>query len=332
MLDRSDYENTSEQEFSRFERESYQGTDSSDENLEILIGFTLFAMGWCSNGLPGVLIGLGIATYFLIAFLSRRSSGEEGYERHVRSRAVESNQIQNTSNAPITNEPTIAEKIESIHKQNDFKCPSCGATVLPIDIRCKHCGSVLITAIDLPRPAKWGDVEVGQSVQLQHPEKGQINLPVIHRMIYGELWQAQMKPDVPWTLTGNYYVGLGLENGNFLLNWQSRFYLLDSSSLLTDKDINQTFAKPAREFAASNQSRNVSFTYNRTVWMIEDIGRFRIEWVHGEGAKAPPGAVGRFIHAKAGNQVLVIEDYQSSGGGVDTLWIGYQIVESDIHI
>jgi predicted RNA-binding Zn-ribbon protein involved in translation (DUF1610 family) len=237
-----------------------------------------------------------------------------------------------TTSAPVTNEPTIAEKIEAIHKKNDFKCPACGATVLPTDIKCKHCGSVLVATVDLPRPAKWADVEVGQSIQLEHPEKGELHLPIIYRVYYGELWQEQMKSNVPWTLTGNYYVGLGLENGALLLNWQGRFYLLDTSSPLTDKEINQTFANPARQFAASNQSKDVSFAYNRTVWAIEDIGRFRIEWVDGEGEKASAGTVGRFIHAKSGNQVLVVEDYQSSGDGTDTLWLGYQIHESDIHI
>jgi len=324
MFDKSD------QESNRPEREAYLDTTSSNVDRDILIGFILFAIGLCINGVPGVLLGIGITAYFLITFLANAPSGEQGYER---SRTV--NQIRSTINAPMTTEPTIADKIKSIHSQNDFKCPACGATVLPTDIKCKHCGSVLIATVNLPRPAKWGEVEVGQSVQLKHPEKGALARPIIHRVYYGELWQAQMKPDVPWTLTGNYYVGLGLENGKFLLNWQSRFYLLESTVPLIDKEINQIFAKPAREFAASNQSKNVSFSYNKSVWTMEDIGRFRIEWTDGEGAKADPGAVGRFIHAKSGSQILVLEDYQSNAsgaGGIDHLRMGYEIQEDDIHI
>jgi hypothetical protein len=305
------------------------------EDGDILWGFILLVVGWLAslaNWLMGTIIGINIAAYFLISFLVKLSSGDPDKRIATRFRTVESDHTPTTVNAPITDEPTVAEKIKSIHRQNDLKCPSCGATVLPIAVKCSHCGSVLIATLDLPRPEKWADVELRQSIQLTHPERGNLALVVIYRMYYGELWQAQIKLNVPWTLTGNYYVGLGLENGIFLLNWQGRFYLLDSDFPLTDKEINQTFARPAREFAASNQSKNVSFTYDKTVWTIEDIGRFRIEWVEGEGANAAPSAVGRFIHAKAGRKALVVEDYQSNAGGADTLWVGYQIAASDIRI
>lgn len=323
MFDNSNPEfKGSEREFANLERES------SMENRDVLIGFILVSIGWCINGVPGVLLGLGIMFYFLITYLG---ASEPSDARPMRPLPA-SNQIRSTTNAPVTAEPTIADKIQAINKQNDFKCPACGATVLPTDFRCKHCGSILASNVELPRPGKWAEVEVRQTVVTRHPAKGDLPASVAYRVYYGELWQAQMRQNVPWTLTGNYYLGLGLENGSFLLNWQGRFYLLDSKSPLMDRDLNQVFAGPAREFAASNQSRNVNFTYNRTVWTIEDIGRFRIEWVDGEGSRVEPGTVGRFIHAKSGSQVLVVEDYQSHGNATDTLWMGHQIAESDIHI
>jgi hypothetical protein len=61
-----------------------------------------------------------------------------------------------------------------------------------------------------------------------------------------------------------------------------------------------------------------------------DIGRFRIEYAEGEGIRVSPGAVGRFIHARRDNRVLVIEDYQSGGSGLDRLWTGYQLAEESI--
>lgn len=239
-------------------------------------------------------------------------------------------EIQTTISAPITDEQTIAEKIKTIHLNNDFKCPSCGATVLPTYVKCKHCGSVLVDMSNMPRPGKWSDVEIGQLVKVRHPKERDENLSVVYRIWYGELWQAQMKSNVPWTLTGNYYVGLGLESETFLLNWQNRFYLLDSRSSLTDMDINRDFAQAARSFAASNQTREVTFLYDKTIWRIADIGRFRIEFTEGNGSIVSPNAVGRFIHARRDNKILVIEDYQSGGVGLDTLWMGYQIEEDNI--
>jgi hypothetical protein len=149
---------------------------------------------------------------------------------------------------------------------------------------------------------------------------------------YGELWQEQMKPDVPWTLTGSYYVGLGLNENIFLVNWQNRFYLLDLHQSLTDMSINRDFAPYARKFAASNQTQDVSFSYQETIWNMLDIGRFRIEFAEGDGTRVGPGAVGRFIHARHNNKVLVVEDYQTGGSGLDTLWMGYQIEDEDIKL
>lgn len=305
------------------------------ENFDIISGFVLLIIGLLVsfvNHSTGMIMGLCIGIYFFFSFLIRLNAGEQYYERDIRPNMDRSKQIPPTSSAPITDESTIADKIKSIHIATNFKCPSCGATVNPTDTKCKSCSSFLVASANLPKPALWGDAEIGQSIHVTHPQKGRLTLSIRCRIYYGELWQAQMKSHVPWTLTGNYYVGLGFENGMFLLNWQSRFYLLESNSSLTDKEINQNFAQPAREFAASNQSKDVHFAYNKAIWEIEDIGRFRIEFSEGEGTKADAGAVGRFIHANQGNQALIVEDYQSGTSGVDNLWMGYKIEEKDIEI
>jgi hypothetical protein len=114
------------------------------------------------------------------------------------------------------------------------------------------------------------------------------------------------------------------------MNWQSQFYLLDLHQPLTDMNINRDFAPHARKFAASNQTRNVIFSYQETVWEMFDIGRFRIEYTEGDGIKVSPGAVGRFIHARQDNHMLVVEDYQLGGNGLDMLWMGYSIEEESI--
>jgi hypothetical protein len=277
---------------------------------------------------PATIILVCTSIFFGIAGIVALFTEGDGEHPNYSVPKKQADEIQTTISAPITDEQTIAEKIKAIHLKNDFKCPSCGAIVLPTYVKCKHCGSVLVDISNLPRPGKWGDVEIGQSVNIKHHHQGNVNLSVTYRIWYGELWQAQMKPNVPWTLTGNYYVGLGLEKETFLLNWQNRFYLLDSQSSLTD--INRDFSQAARSFAASNQTREVTFLYDKTVWKIDDIGRFRIEFTEGDGIILSPGAVGRFIHARRDNKILVIEDYQSGGVGLDTLWMGYQIEEENI--
>ena len=307
-----------------------------DEYADIRAGFMTLIVGWLISFVSSTLavfIGIGVGIYFTISFLDALLSGEWGkLKSYIPDR---SDQIQTTIQAPVTEEPTIADRIKEIHIKNSFKCPSCGATVLPTYTQCKHCGSVLVAAADLPKPEKWGNVEVGQNVQVKHPKEGTLNLPVVHRVYYGELWQAQMKPDVPWTLTGNYFVGLGLAENVFLMHWQNNCYLLDLHQPLTDMSINRDFAPHARKFAASNQARNVLFAYQEDTWGIYDIGRFRIEFAEGDGVRVGPGAVGRFIHAKDRNRdqrVLVIEDYQTGGSGLDTLWIGYRIEEKDMKL
>ncbi len=235
------------------------------------------------------------------------------------------------SSAPVINSPTLAEKMASINIPHDLKCPSCGAIIRPTDKKCNYCGSSLVPLIDLPQPANFGDVQVGQSIRLTHPKQGELTLSVRRRLYYGELWQEHTGPNVPWTTTGTYFVGLTLDHDLYLLNWQSRFFLLESHSPLTDMEINRDFAQYARQFAASNQTADVRFRYADANWRIDDIGKFRIEYCDGDGDQISPGSVGRFIHASNDNTVLVVEDYQSGGsGGLDTLWRGYRIKQTDI--
>jgi hypothetical protein len=184
----------------------------------------------------------------------------------------------------------------------------------------------------LPRPARFGEVEIGATVRVTHPQRGQLTPRVTRRLYYGELWQERTAPNVPWTLTGNYFVGLGLDGDLFLLHWQGRFYLLDSHTPLTDMEITRDFAPHARTFAASNHTAKVEFGHSGARWRIDDIGRFRVELADGEGVGTDAGAVGRFIHASSGNRALVVEDYQSGGNGRDTLWLGFRIEEKDILI
>ena len=239
--------------------------------------------------------------------------------------------VPSAANAPVVKSPTLAEKMASINIPKDLKCPSCGAAIRPTDKKCNYCGSSLVPLIDLPQPANFGDLQVGQSVQVKHPKQGMLTLNVKRRLYYGELWQEHTGVNVPWTTTGAYFVGLTLDQDLFLLNWQSRFYLLDQNSPLTDMEINRNFAPYARQFAASNQTANVRFSYEGGNWHIDDIGKFRIEYCDGDGADISPGSVGRFIHASNGNEVLAVEDYQSGGsGGLDTLWRGWSIQRSDI--
>ena len=230
--------------------------------------------------------------------------------------------------APVANTPTLADKMASLNVPKDLKCPSCGAAIRPTDRKCNYCGSSLVPAIDLPQPANFGEVQVGQSIQLRHPKQGPLTLTVHRRLYYGELWQEHGGANVPWTSTGTYFVGLTLDRDLFLLNWQSRFYLLESHTGLTDMDINRDFAPYAHQFALSNQTADVRFRYANETWRMIDIGKFRIEYCEGEGAQISPGSVGRFIHASSGNDVLVVEDYQS--GGLDTLWKGVILQPSDI--
>jgi zinc ribbon protein len=239
--------------------------------------------------------------------------------------------VPSAASAPVFNGPTLADKMATMNIPKDLKCPSCGAAIRPTAKVCKYCGSSLVPLVDLPQPANFGNVEVGQSVRIAHPKKGGLTFTVQRRLYYGELWQEHTGPNIPWTPTGAYFVGLAMDRDTFLLNWQSRFFLLETHSPLTDMAINRDFAPYARQFAASNQTANVRFNFAGAAWHIDDIGKFRIEYTDGEGSDVSPGSVGRFIHASNGADVLVVEDYQSGGsGGLDTLWRGVALQQTDI--
>lgn len=211
-----------------------------------------------------------------------------------------------------------------------LKCPSCGASLKPTARVCAFCGSSVRPTHDLPEPLHLAQLSVGASVQINHPERGWQTYQVRGCLHYTELWQARRGPDVPWTPTGNVFAGFALQPGAFLLNWQERFYLLETRHALTDADIQRQFAGPARQFAQSNQTAQVTFAYAGVTWHMADIGRFAIEWAEGEGLHLRPGAVGRFIHAHANRQALALEDFQSGGSGQDTLWRGWLIAAGDV--
>jgi hypothetical protein len=130
--------------------------------------------------------------------------------------------------------------------------------------------------------------------------------------------------------TGNTFIGLWLETDVFLLNWQLRYYLLDEKTPVTDNDIQRDFLPYARQFAQSNQTANILFSYPPAMWHIDDIGKFRIEGVDGSTLAVQPGAVGRFIHASGDSaRALVLEDYEG-GSGQDMVWTGVTLNETDI--
>lgn len=238
---------------------------------------------------------------------------------------------------PIPAQPSAANAPVQLPKRDmtnlsaTIKCPSCGASIKPTAKQCPYCGSTFAPRIELPEPAKLGNLEIGHSVRVNHPQKGAITYRVRGRLLYTELWQATRGPNVPWTPTGNYFAGFPLDQNAYLLNWQERFYLLDERRALTDMDINRDFVPAAKQFAQSNQTAQVEFTYLGGRWQLVDIGRFAVEYEDGEGGHLRKGAIGRFIHATSGNQALVVEDFQSGGiGGQDTLWKGFLVQETDI--
>ena len=308
-------------------------TIRSDSFSYEILGGVLLIIGWLLSLISkggGITVGILLAAYFFTAAFQQILSNKRLDEQDVEfARGRQGHKIIPTSTATITTTPTIAEQL-SLLQNKELKCPNCGSNIKPTDRKCKYCDSSLFPEKKLPNPKFLGDVELEQSVRVTHPEKGRLDLRVTNRIYYGELWQAQQKANIPWTLTGNYYAGLGLDNGMFLINWQSRFFLLDSNSPLTDNEINRDFATPARKFGASNQTADVYFIFNELSWRIDDIGRFRIELTDGPDINQEPGAVGRFIHASHEHRIIVVEDYQSGGTGQDTLWMGYKIKKSDI--
>ncbi len=178
------------------------------------------------------------------------------------------------------------------------------------------------------------NIQVGQRIRIKHPAQGELTLYVMGSVVFDELWQTSRGPQSPWVPTGSAYSGFWLETNLFLLNWQNRYYLLDEMIPTSDSEIARDFAAHARKFAQSDQTAEVLFSYPPTMWRMDDIGKFHVRTVEGEGLRMSPGAVGRFIHASGSAQDsnikrgLVLEDYE--GGGQDTVWIGYMIDSNDI--
>lgn len=170
----------------------------------------------------------------------------------------------------------------------------------------------------------------GQTAAIRHPKRGDITARILGIIDYTELWQSQPGANSPWVPTGNTFVALWL--GDYMLyEWQSRLYLFDQGQDLTDQEINATFLPAARQFAQSGQTARVTLSWPPLTWTVVDIGRFSVARAEGAGLRLNLGAQGRFIHAAGEDQrVLVVEDYQSGGGGQDTVWQGWQITWSDV--
>lgn len=179
-------------------------------------------------------------------------------------------------------------------------------------------------------PANLNWIKLHQRLAIEHPTKGHLETRVLGKYVYAELWQRSRGPQVPWTPTGKTYLGAWLEGGLFLLNWQNRYYLLDQFTEVSDNDIQRDFLPHARKFAQSDQAATVYFDYPPAVWHIDDIGKFQISTVEGQGLTLRPGATGRFIHCSGDSRrALVVEDYEGAGGR-DAVWVGCLVEESDI--
>jgi hypothetical protein len=178
-------------------------------------------------------------------------------------------------------------------------------------------------------PQNLTRVQIGQRIKIRHPQQGELTLYVLGRITLQELWQQSRTPQNPWVPTGNTFFGFWLENNILLLNWLTRYYLLDEAIPTSDVEIQRDFAPFARQFAQSDQTADVYFAYPPASWHIDDIGKFRVQEIAGEGFRQGRGMTGRFIHSSGDSKrALVLEDYE--GGGQDMVWIGYQIGADDI--
>jgi len=305
--------------------------DSSNLRTWILCGILALVMVCAATFLPPFLmLGAAFFAFSIGNAEMKKGSGQAAYAPRQPYIPAQ-NLAQPIPQSAATAQVQLPERPMLDNIPANLKCPSCGGTIKPTDKVCPFCGSALKPLVELPEPAKLGALEVGKTVRVVHPIKGEQTFRVRGRLLYTELWQASSGPNVPWTPTGNYFAGFPLEPAGYLLNWQDRFYILDQSQTLTDMDINRDFVPYARQFAQSNQTADVQFTYAGARWKMVDIGRFAIEYEDGEGAHLHKGAIGRFIHSSSGNAALVVDDFQSGGsGGQDTLWKGFLIKETDI--
>jgi hypothetical protein len=177
---------------------------------------------------------------------------------------------------------------------------------------------------------KLANARVGQSATFRHPKRGDITAKISGLIRYTELWQTGSGANAPWAPTGNTFIALWM--GDYMLyGWQDRLYLFDEGQDLTDQQINTSFLPYAKQFAQSNQTEKVTFAWPPATWTILDIGKYAVASAEGEGLRLNAGAQGRFIHATSDDKrVLVVEDYQSGGGGKDTVWLGWQITWDDV--
>ncbi len=184
-------------------------------------------------------------------------------------------------------------------------------------------------AMNTPQKLTW--IKIGNRIRIRGLQQGELTLHVLGSVTFAELWQTSRGPQAPWVPTGQQFIGFWLETNRFLLNWLNRFYLLDEAIPTSDVEIQRDFAPHAKKFAQSNQTADIHFEYPPAVWHIDDIGKFSIADLQGEGFNTlTPHAVGRFIHCSGDSRrALVLEDYEG-GGGPDTVWLGTLIDENDI--
>jgi hypothetical protein len=181
-----------------------------------------------------------------------------------------------------------------------------------------------------PMHDKFVQARLGQTLTITHPQRGPVTGKILGTIHYTELTQRRNTPAEPWLPTGNVFIAHWL--GNVLVyTWQDRLYLLDELEPLTDQDVQTSFMPYAKRFAQSDQTAHVVFDWPPASWVIKDIGKFSVAQAQGSGLRLNPGAVGRFIHGEGADQrAIVIEDYQSGGGGQDTAWTGWTITWDDI--
>ena len=297
--------------------------------IVLFVGLVIMGFFFSLHFSPIIYVIIAFFAYLIADAVSKSTPGQsEEAQYEIPNYLTAAQVMQSAATAPVK----IPEHKMTISTPSNLKCPSCGASITPNDKKCAFCGSSLQPQVDLPEPLKLGDFAIGDTVWVTYAQFNEMPYNIRGRLLYTELWQATRGADVPWTPTGNHFSGFVLNQESYLLNWQSRFYLLSNIAALNDSDINRDFLPYAKQFAQSNQSAHVEFSYGGLRWQIDDIGRFAIESVEGEGAHLSQGAIGRFIHCSSGDMALVIEDFQSGGsGGQDTLWKGYQIKESNIH-
>jgi hypothetical protein len=190
--------------------------------------------------------------------------------------------------------------------------------------------SVNMETPSMDSPDLFNSIRIGDRVRVKYPQMGELNLHVLGQVDFAELWQTSRSAQSPWVPTGNRFTGFWLETNVLLLNWLTRFYILDEFTPVTDVDIQRDFSAHARKFAQSEQTADVYFAYPPAMWHIDDIGKFKVEAVEGEGIRTRPGATGRFVHASGdSDRALILEDYEG-GGGADAVWTGYKIQQGDI--